>query len=72
MTITFKELTRIYELKHDKPDIIFTLKIRNISSAKYSPEGNRLVLCDFPNVYVLCPYSFKTLLTFQTSLPGVS
>lgn len=71
LCVSFKELTRMYLLKQDTLDIIYTMKIRNISSVKYSPEGDRLLILDNPNLSIINPYNYETLLSFPVTLTNV-
>jgi hypothetical protein len=61
----------MYLLKQDTLDIIYTMKIRNISSVKYSPEGDRLLILDNPNLSIINPYNYETLLNFPVTLTNV-
>lgn len=61
----------MYLLKQDTLDIIYTMKIRNISSVKYSPEGDRLLILDNPNLSIINPYNYETLLSFPVTLTNV-
>lgn len=72
LCISFKEFTRLFLLKQDAIDIIYTLKVRNISSVRYSPQGDRLLILDTPTLTIINPYSYETLMSFQVALSNIS
>lgn len=59
-------------MKQDILDIIFTLKIRNISSVKYSPEGDQLLILDSPTLTIINPYNYETLMSFSVTLTNIT